>query len=269
MDINGEAQAYCCTEESIAAFLRHEQNLGASNDCLRQRRIHIRNLYEWLPQEKEITYDGLRRWRQGLLDQGYSETTAGNYAKNVNRYLDFVGRSDLRFERGRAKDLRGKIFGYLTPVELTGEKRRNDLVWRCVCRCGKEVHLPATRLLTGNTSSCGCMLAEHLQRTNMYIDHTSIRSAMRDQVYSDLAASGYTGVVARRGKWQAYINYKGKRYSLGCYSHIEDAVKARAHAKELVQEDAQKLLEAYQILHQDDRPIPCMVATAKRSRRGA
>ena len=252
MNVAAVKEPYFCTAESVEAFLRHEQAQGASADCLRQRRTHIRDLYTWLPADKMLTYDGLRQWRQRLLERGCSETTAGNYAKNVNRYLDYVGRSDLRFNQGRAKDLRGKQFGYLTAIEPTGEKKRSDLVWRCQCRCGKEVMLPATRLLTGNTSSCGCMLAEHLQKVNLYMDNTSIRLAMKEQVYSDYAASGYTGVVAKRDKWQAYITYKGKRYSLGCYTKLEDAVKARARAKEMVRDDAQKLLETYRILHKTE-----------------
>ena len=269
MGVNAAREAHICTAESIAAFLRHEQAAGASADCLRQRKTHIRALYDWLAPEKRITYDGLRQWRQSLLERGCSEATAANYIKNVNRYLDFAGRQDLRFTPGKAKNLRGKQFGYLTPLEPTGEKNRGDIVWRCRCRCGKEVLLPATRMLTGNTASCGCMLAETLQKANLYIDHTSIRSAMKEQVDSDLSASGYTGVTAKRDKWQAYITYKGKRYSLGCYSKIEDAVRARAYAKDMVREDARKLLEAYRILHDHDRLLPNAGETATQSRRGA
>ena len=252
MRVATEKGPILCTEENIASFLQYEQDCGASSDCLRQRKTHILAFYQWLPEEKNITYEILRQWRQSLLDRGCSQTTVGNYIKNINRYLDYLGRADLRFTQGKAKNLRGQQFGYLTPLEPTGGKHRNDLLWRCRCQCGNEVVLPATRLLTGNTSSCGCMLTETLQKANLYIDDTSIRSAMKEQVRSTLAASGYTGVIAKRGKWQAYITYKRKRYSLGCYSSIEDAVKARARAKEMVREDAQKLLETYRILHQTD-----------------
>ncbi len=267
--INATKEPLCCTAESIADFLQHEQTVGASADCLRQRRTHITHLYDWLPPEKLLTADALRQWRRSLEERGASAATVGNYVKNINRYLVFTGRPDLRFRQGKAKDLTGLQFGYLSCLEPTGEKHRNDLVWRCRCRCGKEVQLPATRLLTGNTSSCGCMLAEHLQRVNQYIDHTSLRAAMSQQVKSKNAASGYIGVVAKRGKWQAYITYKGIRYSLGCYTRLEDAVKARLEAKELVREDAQRLLETYRILHNHDRPKPDPGSRTTRLRRGA
>lgn len=242
------------TQESVEAFLENEAEHGASWDCLRQRKTHVTGLFQWLPEEKCITVEVLRIWRQDMETKGYSQTTILNYVKSVNRYLDYCGRSDIRFNRGRAKDLTGKEYGYLTPIESTGEKERNDYIWRCRCRCGKEVRLPATRLLTGNTLSCGCLHTEHLQRVNLYIDNTSLRSALEERVYSTRASSGYTGVTPKRDKWQAYIRYKGKHYSLGCYSKLEDAVKARARAKELVRQDAEALLTAYNAFHENDPP---------------
>lgn len=243
------------TPESITAYLTHEKENGASADCLRQRRTHITGLYDWLPADKTLSYDLLRQWRESLHACGYSQTTVSNYIKNINRYLDFIGRSDLRFNKGKAKDLTGQQFGYITALAPTEERDRKDVIWRCQCRCGKEVLLPATRLLTGNTQSCGCIVVQHLQTVNQYIDHTSIRSALEEKVESIHAASGYTGVIAKRGKWQAYITYKGKRYSLGCYTKIEDAVKARAYAKDMARDDAVRLLTCYEALHKDASPL--------------
>ena len=239
-------KAFCCTAESIVAFLQHEQDKGTSEVCLRQRRNHIQNLYDWLPGEKQLSYLALREWRQSLMDAGCSEATASNYAKNVNRYLEFVECSELRFRKGKAKDIAGLRFGNLTALESTGKSDRNDYVWRCRCACGREVEVPATRLLTGNTSSCGCLKEKNLREANQYFEHTSIRAAMTERVESQYAVSGYTGVSPKRGKWQAYITYKGKRYFLGCYTNVEDAVKARAYAKDMVREDARKLLQSYQ-----------------------
>ena len=248
MDANAMIEPCFCTAQSIAAFLEHEQDAGASAVCLRQRKNHIQHLYNWLPPEKQLNYEGLRQWRQSLKDAGCSEVTVGNYAKNINRYLDFIGRSDLRFTKGKAKNIAGMQFGRLIATESVGKTDRNDYVWRCRCVCGKEVEVPATRLLTGNTSSCGCVKEKNLRDINQYIDHTSIRSAMTDQVHSKYAVSGYTGVAPKRGKWYAYITYKRKRYHLGAYNTLEDAIKARSHAKEIVMEDARRLRGVYEAL---------------------
>lgn len=244
------------TDQSIAAYIRYEQDRGASGHSIRNFKRVANSLYEWLPEDKAVTKDQLLAWRQSLKDHGYTPQTELNYVKGINRYLDYMGFSHIRFNRGRGKDIAGKEFGYLTAIAPTGEKHRKDLVWRCRCRCGREVEQPATRLLTGNTLSCGCLRGEHLRSVNKYIGGTSLRQSMDEQVHSTRSRSGYTGVTVKRGKWQAYIKYKGKSFSLGCYTKLEDAVKARARAKELVQMDAMGLLDFYEEIHKDDPVRP-------------
>lgn len=251
-----DLQCHRMTESTLEAFLEHEKQNGASKDTLRQRRGFVTALYAWLPEDKLLTKDRLLAWRESLNEKGFSPDTVGNYVKGANRYLDFMGLSELRFNRGKAKNLQGQTFGYLTAIAPTGAKKRRDLVWRCRCRCGNEIDLAATRLLTGNNLSCGCLRAENLQEINRYIEHTSIRMCLEEKVESTRSSSGYTGVTRKRDKWEAYIKYKGIRYSLGRYSQLEDAVKARAYGKQLVQEDARKLLEFYEELHKDDSARP-------------
>ena len=248
--------SYVMTSESVAAYIQHEIDRGASKDSIRNFKLVTNSLFEWLPEDKTITKDRLLDWRQFLKDHGYTPQTELNYVKGINRYLDYTGCSDIRFNRGRAKDIAGKQFGYLTAIEPTGEKNRKDYVWRCRCKCGKEVEYPATRLLLGNTVSCGCLRGEHFKEVNKYIDGTSLRQSIEEQVHSTRAMSGYTGVTVKRGKWKAYIKYKGQDISLGCYDKLEDAVKARARGKELVQMDALGLLDFYEELHKDDPALP-------------
>ena len=251
-----QAENYRMTPESITAYIRYEQDRGASNDSIRNFKRVTNSLYEWLPGDKSLTKDLLLAWRQDLKAHGYTQQTELNYVKGINRYLDYIDCSHIRFNRGKAKNIAGKEFGYLTAIEPTGEKYRKDYIWRCVCRCGKEVTCPATRLLTGNTASCGCLRGEHLRSVNKYIGGTSLRQSMEEQIHSTRSRSGYTGVTVKRGKWLAYIKYKGQSFSLGCYSKLEDAVQARAKAKELVQMDAMGLLDFYEEIHKDDPARP-------------
>lgn len=201
-----------------------------------------------------------------MKEHGYTQHTELNYVKGINRYLDFCGYSEIRFNRGRAKDIAGKQFGYLMAIEPTGEKNRKDYVWRCRCKCGKKVEYPATRLLLGNTVSCGCLRGAHFKEVNKYIGGTSLRQSLDEQVHSTKAMSGYTGVTVKRGKWKAYIKYKGQDISLGCYDKLEDAVKARARGKELVQMDALGLLDFYEELHKDDPALPNRVKVREENR---
>jgi hypothetical protein len=52
------------------------------------------------------------------------------------------------------KDLQGKKFGLLTVIEIS-HKDKIGYYWKCICDCGKEATVMATRLIQGNTKSCG------------------------------------------------------------------------------------------------------------------
>jgi len=54
-------------------------------------------------------------------------------------------------------DLKGKRFGFLTVLDVT-HKTNNGYYWDCICDCGKKTNVLSTRLVQGNTKSCG-----HLQ----------------------------------------------------------------------------------------------------------
>lgn len=234
------------TEETIFAFLESE-NCGSA-EVYRHKKGYIYALYRGLP-DGIITAESLTAWRQGLVDAGYSSYTITNYVKSANHYLRFIGQEYLCFLRGRKRDLTGQRFGYLTAIEPTGAKDRKDYIWHCKCDCGNEVELPATRMLTGNTLSCGCLQIQKSKAANKYIDGTCLSMAKKERVKNPDNISGYVGVTPKRGKWQAYIKYKGVQYNLGVYTNLEDAVKARARAKEAVVEDAAILEKVFDELH--------------------
>lgn len=240
------------TQESVDAFLTVQEQNGASNEALRRRKGFIGYLFHWLPEDKELTRERLELWREDMQQKGYTQQTILNYVKCINLYLDYMGWSGIRFTQGRAKDIRNMTFGYLTPIEPTELRNRKDVVWRCKCKCGKVVELPATRLLLGSTLSCGCLKAENILLASKHIAGTNLAMSLREDVKKPGTLSGYTGVSPKRGKWYAHITYRGKRYNLGTYSTLEEAVKARARAKQLVMEDAQLLLADFEALHKDD-----------------
>ena len=239
------AVSHRMTPELMDAFVKHETDKGASKNMIMRFKGAVKILYDYLPEDKCITKERLLQWRKSMEDNGYASITILNYVKYINRYLDYVGCSQIRFNKGKAKDITGMTFGYLKAIEPTGEKDRNDNVWLFECKCKNTIKLPATRVLTGNTLSCGCLKGEHLKAAMKFMDGTSIVMSMTEKIESTRSVSGYTGVSPKRDKWQAHIKYKGVRYSLGCYSDLQDAVKARARAKELVIADAQGLLDFY------------------------
>lgn len=67
----------------------------------------------------------------------------------------------LRRERAaalRARDIAWQVFGKLTAIEAVEQKGRRAS-WRCSCACGGEATVLRHNLITGNTVSCGCLLA--------------------------------------------------------------------------------------------------------------
>lgn len=61
---------------------------------------------------------------------------------------------------GNYKNLEGNHFGYLTVLYRKGSTGSNKCNWICRCKCGKITNVTSQSLLSGNTSSCGCMSKE-------------------------------------------------------------------------------------------------------------
>lgn len=69
------------------------------------------------------------------------------------------------------EDLLGRKFGKLTVVDYGGylidsDGRKRSTV-RCICDCGAEVIVRATRIRNGKTISCGCFQREKLRDRNL------------------------------------------------------------------------------------------------------
>lgn len=251
------------TETSIKEFQKHLEEQGLKPRYVTTYTNNLKSLTKWQGIKDHIlTPELLEQWKKELEDRQLSKTTIGNYVKTVNRYLKFMGWNELCFKRGRSYDLTGKTYGYLTVLGKTGQKKNKNNIWHCRCKCGREVDVPTVLLTQGNTTSCGCLKTEVLQRANKNIDGTSIRQSMDDTVVSKHAISGYVGAQPKRGKWKATLQYKGTVYQLGVYEDIEDAIEARRKAKEKVMEDAAYLEHIYDELHKDE-PLPGRPKTNK------
>lgn len=244
------------TPDTMAAFIESEIKKGASENTVRRLKATVKMVYEFLPEDKLLTRERLLEWRADLNERGYAYQTIQNFVKWINIYLDYVGLSEIRFNRGKGKDISGMEFGYLTAIEPTDKRHRKDVVWLCRCRCGTMLEMPATRLILNNTLSCGCIQKEKIKRANKYFGGTSLEKSLKDPVTSTRSMSGYVGVTRKRDKWQAYITYKREHISLGVYEKLEDAVKARARGKEAVMADATELLKIYEAIHENDEALP-------------
>jgi hypothetical protein len=58
----------------------------------------------------------------------------------------------------------GLRFGKLVVVSRAGVGKNKKVLWKCVCDCGKETIAVSGSLVTGNTSSCGCLFKERVTK---------------------------------------------------------------------------------------------------------
>jgi hypothetical protein len=54
-------------------------------------------------------------------------------------------------------DRTGMIYGLLTVIERVPDPEKKVSLWRCMCRCGKEIIVKGGNLNSGNSQSCGCV----------------------------------------------------------------------------------------------------------------
>ncbi len=135
-----------------------------------------------------------------------------------------------------AQELLGRQFGNLTVIAFDGN-RSGVYFWRCKCKCGKEAIVRQSNLITGHTKSCGCLQSKVILDNMRFTEGTSV--TILEKMDNRLIASntsGYNGVYRNRkmDKWIAQIGFKGKKYYLGSFVKIEDAVKARKKAEEKI-----------------------------------
>lgn len=251
------------TDETMANFIKYKAENGATKNMMSRYMCALKVLSDFFADDSCITKERLLAWRKSMEERGYASQTIINYVTYINHYLKFVGCSEICFNAGRTKDITGMEFGYLTAIKMIGSNARKNNVWLFQCKCGNTIELPATKVINGITLSCGCAKGLPFKEERKYFDGTSITASITERVESTRAVSGYVGVYPRRNKWGARIMYKGIIYDLGTYSKIEDAIKARARAKELVIEDAKGLLEAYTELQKTLPQRPSKTFTKK------
>lgn len=90
--------------------------------------------------------------------------------------------------RADRNNLTGLVFGRLTVVERTEERRRNAVVWKCKCSCGEYKVTTADMLKRGQVRSCGCLQAE--KRATFIPTSKGKSKYTTDSVSKEVAVSG-------------------------------------------------------------------------------
>lgn len=139
----------------------------------------------------------------------------------------------------RKEDIAGQQFGRLTAIQPTKErmKVRGDVIWELRCECGNTIYKTVNELKTGRILSCGCLYKESRKDCASFrkdfVDNTSISMIVAAKKPIATNTTGHTGVWLNKktGLYEAYINYQKKRYYLGVYKDVNDAIRARKEAE--------------------------------------
>lgn len=134
------------------------------------------------------------------------------------------------------QDLTGEVFGNLTALERA-ENKGQRTAWLCRCDCGNDVLYSADSLLHGNIKRCGCYreneicgkISDYLHR----VDGTCIERLNLKKARSD-NKSGHIGIqMVDENHYRALIGFQGKRYYLGTFPTLEEAIKARQRGEQM------------------------------------
>lgn len=142
-------------------------------------------------------------------------------------------------------NLIGQKFGRL---QVTSNSNRRGYVI-CKCDCGNTHEVKASSLTKSKnpTTSCGCYRREVVSVIGKSTIHRNFAKsiAINTKYGTNVGMisnpnpprnnkSGYKGVWYDpvHGVYQAYITFQHKKYALGTFKHLDDAVKARQEAEE-------------------------------------
>ena len=70
---------------------------------------------------------------------------------------------------GQRYELKGRRFGRLLVLHIAKKKSFRNWQWVCQCSCGNKTTVSATRLVKGNTVSCGCFRREAVSKRRRYL----------------------------------------------------------------------------------------------------
>lgn len=74
----------------------------------------------------------------------------------------------------RAKDLSGQRFGQLIAISPTNKRRGTNIIWYCECSCGNTIEVASHDLISGNTSSCGCLKSKGQAKIAQLLNENNI-----------------------------------------------------------------------------------------------
>jgi hypothetical protein len=111
------------------------------------------------------------------------------------------------------KDILGKKFGKLKPVDISHVSTNQYRYWNMLCECGKYTKVRRSNLNRTGTKSCGCSRnnASGLYDSNFYKIYKDIKSICRNKNVKRYKLYGARGVDY---SWKSFNEFKTEMYNL-------------------------------------------------------
>lgn len=144
-----------------------------------------------------------------------------------------------RYDKTRI-DLTGKRYGKLEVLKIVDLEKaeRNGIThgWLCKCDCGNTIVCTSKQLINNKKISCGCAVTDALKSDNRLklYDGTMISALNPDRKANKNSKTGIKGVYwsKREQRYITKIGIKNKNITIGRFSSLEEAAKARKKAEE-------------------------------------
>ncbi|MBD5161024.1 MAG: hypothetical protein HDT14_03220 [Oscillibacter sp.] len=91
------------TEEDMQRFLADYAKMNRSDGTVKFYRRKLQRFYDDLPADKTIRYGTLQKWRESLLQHGYTPGSVNAFLSAANSYLDYIGHREYQLA-GQLKD---------------------------------------------------------------------------------------------------------------------------------------------------------------------
>ena len=82
------------------------------------------------------------------------------------------------------KNIVGQRFGLLLVLRDTEKRSFNNIVWECLCDCGRIIEIKSSSIRSGRTKSCGCLAMVSRFMYGIKMDFQKIPIEMREFIVS-------------------------------------------------------------------------------------
>lgn len=137
----------CLRWEQVDAYLNDLQTRGRTPETIRTYRRNLLLLFEALPESRQLDRRTLARWRDTMLEQGYTPRTVNVRLASANSFLDYLGLRDYQLpmqlkpaEDDIQPELTRNEYLRLLSVARTLDKGRTYFMVKVFAILGLTVH---------------------------------------------------------------------------------------------------------------------------------